>query len=544
MSRIASVNEIQCDGTSHPEPLQDRRIALSWTSTAKWLAWVIIVVGFLLRLRLLVSGRSLWVDEAAAGINISLRDFGMLLDPMDYSQTVPLAYVLLTKLAAILVGSGELGLRLAPFVAMFAALILFYLLLRRMMPASEALPGLALFAVLPPLIQYAAEFKPYSIDVMFSVMLLCITLRAMEEGARWYWKLLFGLATALGVWFSLALVFMTAGCGVALIGRAVLSKRNWRDGVQWAIVCAISAMSFALHFWVYLRHMTKNPVLERFWAFYFAPIPPGSFDDIKWYLGRFLQFVEEPGGFTFVGLAAFLAFVGAASLWQTHRWFLAAILMPWVVNILASAVHLYPAGTRVVMYAVPGLLVLVTIGLASIGRWQGQQARLGHLLLLGLLFLKPVEQAVAWVRVPYQKEEIRPVLEEVSKQVQPGDVVYLYNGVTLHWKYYVDTANIVDGFDKAKVVIGVHSSLARTNWSKYKEDLAQLSGQPRVWLVMTHIWEADGGNEERVLCYLLDGMGKRIASVKHPGAVAHLYDLRSPSAVDGSVRPASPEAKP
>jgi hypothetical protein len=52
----------------------------------------------------------------------------------------------------------------------------------------------------------------------------------------------------------------------------------------------------------------------------------------------------------------------------------------------------------------------------------------------------------------------------------------------------------------------------------------------RVWVVFSHVWLAEGVDEQRLFLMKLDGMGTRLDAKRAAGASAYLYDLRETKA--------------
>ncbi|MCI0553542.1 MAG: hypothetical protein L0287_21560, partial [Anaerolineae bacterium] len=113
----------------------------SWENV---LAGLILLAGFLLRLRQYLTGRSLWLDEAMLALNIVNRDFIDLFKPLDYDQGAPIGFLLFEKTFSLILGRNEFSLRLFPFLVGVASLWLFYLLLKRTTHGAGLLIALAL----------------------------------------------------------------------------------------------------------------------------------------------------------------------------------------------------------------------------------------------------------------------------------------------------------------------------------------------------------------------------------------------------------------
>ena len=68
----------------------------------------------------------LWGDEAFLAINFLTRDFAGLALPLEFDQIAPPGFLWAEWSIARWLGSGELALRLIPFLAGVASLLLFW----------------------------------------------------------------------------------------------------------------------------------------------------------------------------------------------------------------------------------------------------------------------------------------------------------------------------------------------------------------------------------------------------------------------------------
>jgi hypothetical protein len=119
---------------------------------------------------------------------------------------------------------------------------------------------------------------------------------------------------------------------------------------------------------------------------------------------------------------------------------------------------------------------------------------------------------------PRKREEIKLPMNFIRKNWQKRDLVYVYYGAERAFKYY--SRNY--GFNKKDVVIGIES---RENWLNYKKDIDLVHGNPRVWILFSHIWKSNGVNEKDLFLYYLNTIGKKMETFKAAGASAYLYDL-------------------
>jgi hypothetical protein len=196
------------------------------------------------------------------------------------------------------------------------------------------------------------------------------------------------------------------------------------------------------------------------------------------------------------------------------------LVAPFLIAVIASACRVYPLYGRPIAFLIPGLLLLVAAGTDGIRRATAASLpRLG-LLLVALLFFHPVVGAAQQMMAPPQREELKPVVQYLQDHRREGDLVYVYYAAQFALRYYAPRL----GVTARDVVTG---TAARTEWGRYAEDLEQLRGHPRVWVLFSHVYRRGGVDEERFFLYHLDAMGTRQDAFRRQDASVYLYDLSS-----------------
>jgi hypothetical protein len=514
----------------------------AWTRRLTLLAWAILALGAFLRLARYAAGLSLWQDEAALALNIAGRSFRGLLQPLDYDQASPIGFLLVQKACALLPGPHEYTLRLPALLGALASLPLFFWLARRCLSPRGALLALALFAVLDPLLHYAAEVKQYGLDAAAAIAATWAALAAIQEGAgprarRGVWVL--ALVGVLGVWFSQSLIFVLAGLGLVLAWQCWRGPRS--AGVLGASAAlALSATSFAAAYLLFYRTQASNPAFAQSWADGFMPLPPRSLSNCLWLPRQALGFFADPMGLRGWILPLGLTVLGACVLWRSYRPTLALLLCPVLLALTASALHLFPVLTdsqylyplngRILLFLVPALVLLLAAGLEVL--WAAGQAAAAHGAVppaagrcLGLLFAllligPPAALAAAHVLRPPAVQDTRPMLAYVAAHLQPGDTLYVTWGGDYPYRYYSQRFPVLA---ESHVIVGGNH---RHDWSGYAAEVASLRGHGRVWLVFiyTDLWKLI--DEERLFRHLFDSDGRALGPEYHgANAWACLYEM-------------------
>ena len=415
-------------------------------------------------------------------------------------------------------GSGEMSLRLVPLLAGIASLFMFTALAKRLLTPAAVPIAVGFFVLSGPLIYYSSEAKQYSTDVAIALGLFLIASTALKGGGRLR-VVGMTIAAGLSIWFSQPAVFVVAGIGLAWLW--VAAREHDRSAlIRVAIFGVVASCSFILSYLTSLRYLVRDHLLMEYWNGAFVPMPPFSLSAIWWYINRWIEMCENPVGLTFVGLATLAAAIGIREMFREDRQSLLMLILPVFFALVASGLHRYPFRGRLLLFAVPSLLLIIAYGLAAIrSKTRGIVPELS-VLLIGLLFFQPLVEAIHNLLKPRGVEEIRPALEYIEKHRASGDVLYCYYAAEPALKYYSYRETI----RRMTTITGISS---RGDWTGYRKDLDQLRGGSRVWFIFSHDYRDDGVDEERLFLDYLDGMGKRNDGFHAVGASAYLYDLRT-----------------
>ena len=90
----------------------------------------------------------------------------------------------------------------------------------------------------------------------------------------------------------------------------------------------------------------QSPQLLGFWSAAFAPFPPRSVSDLRWYLSTFFDVFRDPVGLPASGLAALAFAAGLARFWRRDRRTCGLLIGPVLLTLVASALRKYPFSGR------------------------------------------------------------------------------------------------------------------------------------------------------------------------------------------------------
>lgn len=385
----------------------------------------LILVGVALRLRHYFGNRSFWQDEICLALSIVNRSFTeiwhhVLLFP-DFAQA-PLFFQLVAKACVGALGDSELSLRLFPVAASIASLFLARRFFKRALDPFPATMALALFAIIEPLVYFAAELKSYGLDVLAALIVYEMFWWLKKE-----WTLkrltLFAAVGAVIIWFSYAMLFVLAGCGL-VEGIRQLRQRNVKKIIILAGCYLFWLLSFILLYQLSLSRML-NPDLLKNWSLTggFSPDPIWTLGGLAWAGRAFLDMFRFPLGLGWTYPAALFFSIGCYGLYRRDREFLAFLVLPFLAALLAGALGKYPFFERMILFLVPSLLVVVSSGVRDVALKLGAYRAWMPAVLVAAVFLYPAAVAGQYVVKPRGHEQNREAMAYLTAHYKPGDLI-------------------------------------------------------------------------------------------------------------------------
>lgn len=481
-----------------------------------WIGLALVLAGFILRLRQYIVNRSLWLDEAMLANNILGRDFAGLFRQLDNDQGAPIGFLLLQKTITLTLGDSEFALRILPFLAGCLALVLMFLLARKVASPFAGSLALALFAFSPALIYYASEVKQYSSDVAIALAISLLFLKYEHAVIKPKDAALLAIVGMLAVGFSHPALFVLGGLGLALFVPA-LRARDTRRIVTLLLVAAAWGLSLAALYFVNLRQLSTHQFFLDFWREGFLP-----HDSSAWrWLGLSLNvpFFDLLGLRIFYPALAILFLIGFFGLTRRLPRFGLFLLFIFLLTLLASFLTLYPFAGRMILFLVPILTLLLAEGVDSVAalftrpRWLAWTVRLA---LTGILLFAPLTLAAENFAAPKMREHIRPTMEILRDQHKDGDLVYVYYWAEHAIRFYAPKY----GFAPSDFMLGADH---HANPKLYRAELDALRDHERVWFLFSHVYEDGDFNERDFILSYLDSIGELSREFRVPGTSVYLY---------------------
>lgn len=481
--------------------------------------YILVAFGVLARLAQYLANRSLWFDELMLALNIINRSYPELLQPLDYVQAAPAAFLLANKYLCTLWGDGEMVLRLIPLVSGLLALALFYPLARILARPRAALIALSLFAFSRYAIYYSAEVKQYSTDLAFTVLILLLSSHVYNGGYRVKNYLTLGLVGAAAVWCSHAVIFVLAGAGAALLIETWLERDRLgsRPLVQTVLTGILWIGSFLSNYCLITR-FTVHPNFYPFWKTAFLPFPPHSFSDLIWLPSNALNLINKPLGMVTPGIVILTFVAGTLYLWRSQKRFHLLLLnLPILTLVIASALKFYPLSDRLVLFILPLCYIPIAEGsyqiLACLNR-----NRIVGLVFLFLLLLYPVGGGLTRMIRPQLVQESRPVIARLLENRKEDEPIFMNFAAQHAFNYYTREEPVEYQIWEVPVGTSIY------NKQCFFEMEEAFLEQDRAWFFFCYL----PGEEayEYIFLSYLDAKGDQVDAFRAEGASIYLYDFR------------------
>ncbi|KAA3621749.1 MAG: hypothetical protein DWQ02_27180 [Bacteroidetes bacterium] len=484
----------------------------------KYLSLAILITGGITRLVIFLQNRSLFLDEANLARNVVEKSPEAFFKALDYEQYAPPLFLLIQKFNVWWLGASEYAVRFFPLVAGLISLFLLYkIALKFIKPGPGLVFILFVFSFSEYFLHFGTEGKQYSSDVMFALLLIH---EALKDHAR-FTATTFLKWTILGIvviWFSMPSVFILAGVGIYLFAIQFLKKEK-KNLMAIGTMIVLWLVSFIQYYFKILSADLNSDYLQNFHAPYFLPLIPTSGGDLSRIMEILGSVLSTSVGHTAIALITGLVstIVGAWVVYKNDRkkWLL--LLIPVFAVFGASAFRQYSLIPRLTLFFIPVVILLAGIGIQRLFDVKKIWLTLVFsILILGTL---AIHDGVKYLWKPYQIEEIRLVLDQVSLEAEKDDLLYINHSAKPAFSFYSGLHKNKSKYKFDNVVFGDWRLNPETNQLRIGDQPAD-----RVWVIYSHlISEQASIEQEKEMSVLLEGF-KVVKKISFTGAQAILLE--------------------
>jgi 4-amino-4-deoxy-L-arabinose transferase-like glycosyltransferase len=248
---------------------------------------ILVGLGLLFRARgFLFRVSPFWLDECSWAVFLFDQRFGD-------DNLRPVGFMAVSEAVAHNLSASESALRTLPWLAGVATTLMAPFIARRLYTERAAqLLFVAIIALHPAAIDFAKEFKPYSVSLALHATLLLLTLRYVADGNL---KTLLGVLLAAGVGnlFAQDLVFAYPGVFLVLGIRALSRPR--RDLPLVILGAAVVIVTLGLQYWLVWSRIPQDE--SNYWGDKYNVFHTGVDDQpyVAWLAEKLRDITAYPG---------------------------------------------------------------------------------------------------------------------------------------------------------------------------------------------------------------------------------------------------------
>lgn len=435
----------------------------------------------------------------------------------------PAQYALLWLVRHVTSG-GEFVMRLPSAMAGLACIAAVFLFTRKYFGIWSAICAAAIAGTHGELVAHSRIVKEFSIETLVSMLIFWAGVEAYRiksaHSLKW-----FTIAAASGATLTYTWSLIVAGWMPVLAYSYLRDPRqramNLRRFIRHAAVIGIAYALWYLWFCsCYNRDgashdygVIRGAWPESYqWSALSAWFVRQSYGALQFAMG--ISDLYSPVNWLIGGYLLLLAAAAWSEVRNSQPSLVAAFGSVILMAALAGAIRAWPYGRfHTLIFLVPPLCVICGVGLKVLV--ERIRLPLPVLALVAVCLLNPAARAVKnTVVMPTESEHLRPILEYVSIQAQPGDGLFSYYAGCHAVKYY---------WSRADVPVLLQPTDDRDQITLFSDRFADFAARyDRVWFVFTHNWR----NEQVEWFEHLKSRYKLLDHVENSTASAHLFQIR------------------
>ena len=450
---------------------------------------LILLFGVYLRARLYFSKAPFWLDEIMLGLSFTDRNILGMFTPLEANQKAPPLFLAITFVIVKLFGFNEYSFRLLPFSSGILSLFFYYFLLKDYIKNKIGIIiGLFMFSVCVSLVYYSAEFKPYSCDVLISIILLLLYKYINLNNLSVKKITIYSLISFILVFLSFPSMFIITGMVLTkfIAAKKINYKALW---ILFSILIAglilffydLKIFNFLQNYWCSEQ---QKGCLELNFSFIFDYIKNNCiyfmFDDN--YKKEFLLLL--------------LIFLGFRFLFIDKREKAIMILIIIFLAIIASFMKLYPFKERLMLYLMPVFILLIVKNYdLSIYISKFKKVQYFFNIFISLILMLIIGIKIPYFNLPSEKlidyrtkfdrirsEEIREnkrnLTFELIKNFKEGDKILTSEGFYYFIRYY----NKYYKFNK-KMDIYTYGKIKMSKVNNFTEEFIDKNKNSNLWIL-------------------------------------------------------------
>lgn len=382
----------------------------------------IIFLGIIARVLFYSYNRPFWLDECALALNIVQSNNYFI--SLDYNQIAPSLFMYLSKLMYYIFPDKELGLRFLPLLFSISSIFVFYAISKKFLIKKTAvLIALLLFCFTYPLIYYSQEFKPYSADVFFFLLIL-LSYYYLENVKTAKQIAVLSILYAFALHISFASFFAEFTIFLTLL---IFNRKQFCNIIYIFIPVILSA----IYFYIFKRATIDTGFFQNYWNFGFFDNNINNnfslFNQFSWFIFQNKLIMTL--------LFIISCFIALIKDFKNKNLYL--YLFPIVIAIILSYLKIYPFHSRLILFIVPCVIIFIVKWTDYINL-KNKYIYLLITVIFSAFIMFPILQNdyKKIIKKEYRLEDMQSLLKIANKLAKPDDIFIIPRNNKWLYEYY------------------------------------------------------------------------------------------------------------
>jgi hypothetical protein len=488
---------------------------------------VILALGGLGSLIQFLFNRSLWGDEAALALNIIHKSSVELLKPLDYYQVAPALFLQIEKLFSMILPDTEYGLRLFSLLCFWASIYLFYRIVKKLDSVYVTVTALSFFCFGYIFVFYSSEVKQYMSDVFTLLCVFYFVTRKYKNEKNKYWLL--GIIGTIAVFLSNVAPVILCTCGLYMVYDHIFVRK--KKITPLLAVFSVWLSAFLLYYCFFIYAHPHKEFMVGFWQKErgFLPINPSNANFYAFlmevpkivFTAIFDLNIEKTHSLIIVCGLIILFVTGMVRLIRDKKINLIILTcVPVLLHLLISAFQLYPFYRRLILYTLPGVIIVSALGFDYFAKTVIPLLKYKNIRLFVIIIPILFSSFSLFSRYPIERTEYKKSIKYVKEHINESKNIYLYGWESIIMKYYMDIGFLPEEINIINKEAGKNFNVSPVSLENLLEELNLL--HHKNWI----LFSSTAMSDEKFIVSRLDSLGyDKVKEFHTKGSSVYLYDF-------------------
>lgn len=387
----------------------------------KILLILVFAAAVYLRVDAYLINNSFFTDEILLAANIFERDGWGFLYPLNYHQSAPIGFMILSKIFVTKTGISELYFRFIPFISSILSVVFFYLLSKVVFKNKYCtLLSLLVFGLSYQLIFYSQVFKQYSVDVMIAVLFLYLAFKIYDKIKDYRGSLAVGFVSFLVLCFSFPMFIIVPAFYTAWF----ITGKGYRIKIINSLPCLLVGGVFFIRF--YSKYVKTSAYLINYWHKGFELFKPEIYK-----INFDFLFYDYAFGLMLIVLSV----CGFYFLFKRNKFYFWTLFLAVFYTMLAALFKFYPFERRLILFLLPILIIVSIYPLDNLKK----NIPSGVIAIIASVFfgygILNFSKDFVFGNISYLRQDVKPLLAQIVDK-KPEESLYIYYGALSSYSYY------------------------------------------------------------------------------------------------------------